>query len=326
MSIGTGRRGRRVSDYATEVIPADGYLSPEWHEARRSTVSASEIPVILGLTTWQSPFDLWWAKRTGEDSEGENRQMRRGRRLEAMVVEDFTDAHPEFVVTPCGLVANNERPWQTCTPDGLVFETESLGGPVDEREAVAVVEAKTDGDVGAWGEEGTDEIPVRVRAQVLWQLDTIGVNVGYVAVWLGVNYREYVVEYDETDVTLMRQAAQDFLASVREDRQPDIDGHQATTRRLKHLHPELVDDEVQVPLTVVRQYQLARRLKRAAEDRMRLAENRVRAAIGPASSGYVDLGDGRTKTFSHTISDIKERTQTVAAHTRNQINFPRKDV
>src|SRR5690606_5576377 len=36
--------------------------NPEWHELRREGVTASEIPVILGLSTWESPWALWHRK------------------------------------------------------------------------------------------------------------------------------------------------------------------------------------------------------------------------------------------------------------------------
>ncbi|HEX8489352.1 MAG TPA: YqaJ viral recombinase family protein [Propionibacteriaceae bacterium] len=320
--------GQRVTDQATEVIPAGGYLSPEWHEARRTTVSASEIAAVLGLSTWTSPFDLWWLKRTGVDSQPENAAMRRGKRVERLILEDFTEAHPELTVRPAGLCVNNERQWQACTPDGLAYDGDpALVEWPSFPEPVAVVEAKNDHNRDAWGEEGTDDIPVAYRCQTLWQMDTLGVSVAYVPMWLGTDYREYVVEYHEGDVRIMREAAEAFLTSVREDRMPDIDSHSATSRRLKRLHPELVDRTAPVPITILRQHQTAKRLKKAAEDRMRLAENRVRALAGPAAT-IAAVGDGGQvlKTFSHTRSDIKERTQVVRAHSRDLINFPRKDV
>jgi putative phage-type endonuclease len=316
-----------VSEHA-ELVEVE-YLSDEWHAARRGGISASEIAAVLGISPWVSPFDLWWLKRSSEDSQAENRQMRRGRRYEALILEDFADEHPEFYVGQAVTARNTRRPWQVATPDGLAYEQPCTGSladpPMFAGEPVAVIEAKT-GQRGEWGEPGTDDVPVHYRAQVLWQMDTLGLNVAYLPVLFGDQYAEYVVEYDETDVKLMREAAEAFLESVREDRQPDIDSHIATSRRLKRLHPELVDEVVDVPATIVRQYQTARRLKKAAEDRMRLAENRVRGLLGPASHGAVDLGGGEFKRFSHTRTDIKERTQTVRAHTKDVINFPRKDI
>ena len=33
--------------------------SPEWHEHRRRHRNASETPVLLGLSPWQTPYQLW---------------------------------------------------------------------------------------------------------------------------------------------------------------------------------------------------------------------------------------------------------------------------
>jgi len=36
--------------------------SPEWHEHRRTHRNASETPVLLGLSPWQTPYQLWQVK------------------------------------------------------------------------------------------------------------------------------------------------------------------------------------------------------------------------------------------------------------------------
>lgn len=303
---------------AAEVVPVE-YRTPEWYAARRGGVSASEIAAILGISPWVSAFDLWWAKRTGEDSQPENRAMRRGRRYEPLVLEDFADAHPEFAVGPSVTIRSTDRPWQVATPDGLVFESTAARSACKLAGAVAVVEAKT-GQRHEWGEPGTDDVPVHYRAQVLWQMDALGVRVAYLPVLFGDDYAEYVVEYDEADVALMRRAALDFLESVREDRQPDVDGHSATARRLKKLHPSIEPGAVEVPAAVVRQYHAAKRLRDAAEARMRLAENRVRSILGPHAIATVD----EVKVAGRSVYDVRERTQTVRAHTVNRLTFTRE--
>jgi putative phage-type endonuclease len=297
---------RRVSEYATEILPADGYLSDEWHELRRETVSASEVAAILGLSPWVSAFDLWWEKRTGESSQAETQAMTRGKRREQAIREDFQDEHPELIVATVGLCRNDVRPWQTCTPDALVYE---YGGPQFtavydfDAEPVGVLEAKTDGGGGGWGDDGSDEIPVYYRTQVLWQMDCVGVNVAYIPVWHGFGYREYVVEYHEADVLLMRAAAQDFLTSVADDRQPDIDAHVATGRRLRKLHPSVVDDAVDIPRALAGQWRAADRLVKAATERRELAANRIRAVMGNSRTALVD-GD---RVFTRSVYDVKER-------------------
>lgn len=297
-----------------ELIDVE-YLTPEWYEIRRGGVAASEIAAVLGLSPWTSPFDLWWYKQTGDDAMPENRAMRRGRRYETLVLDDFADAHPELTIRHGVFARNRQRPWQMATLDGLAYESGA-----DDAEPVAVVEAKTGAWASEWGEDGTDDIPVHYRCQVLWQMDTLGLNTAYVPVALGDQYREYVVEYDEAEVLILREAGERFVASLVDNRQPDIDESSSTLRRLKRLHPSVIDGEVEVPAHIVAQYRAAKRLRDAAEARMRLNESRLRAALG---DHHVATVDGR-KVASRSVYDVRERTQTVSAHTVNRVTFTRE--
>lgn len=311
--------GRQVTSHATELLPPEAYLTPEWYEQRHLTISASEIPAVLGLSPWVSAFDLWWLKRTGEDSQPENRDMRRGHRYEALILEDFAEDHPDLHVTKVGLCVNNERTWQSCTPDGLAYEADSYRNSyrleLNPPDPVAVVEAKSGANRSEWGEPGTDDIPVYYRAQVLWQMDCLGLRVAYVPVVFGFDFREYVVEYHEADVLLLRAEAEKFLASVRDGAEPDLDASTATARRLKRLHPSVVDGEVEVPATLVAQWRLADRLEKAAAARKRLAENRIRHALGDYRVVTVD----GVKAFTRSVYEVKERTQTVRGHVVNKL-------
>jgi putative phage-type endonuclease len=290
-------------------------------------VSASEIPQILGLSPYGSAFDLWWSKRLGESGSPDTRQTSRGRRVEPLVVEDFGDNHPEFAVRPCGLIQNVDRPYQLATPDGLAYEQRGKDSAFSTTEwagaePVAVIEAKTAGGSEGWGTRGTDEIPVAYRAQVLWQMDTLGLEVCWVPVWVGFDYREYVVTYDPDDVFWMREQAIAFLRSVSEGIVPDIDAHPATTQRLKALHPTVVEGEVEVSASVVAQYLAAKRLRDTAQERMDLAENRLRYAVGDYQRGVVE----GVKALSRSVYDVQPRTQVIQGYTVNRLNVnaPRK--
>lgn len=317
---------RRVTDVAVEVVPPQGYRSPLWHEARMGSVSASEIPAVLGISPYQSRFDLWWAKRNGEHGSDDNAQMRRGRRVEPLIIDDFREAHPEFNVATVGLVSNVLRGWQVCTPDGLVFESSGeqmrrwRAGEDYVTEPVATLEAKSAASGDGWGERGTDQVPVHYRAQVLWQMDVLGLPVAYVPVWVGFDYREYVVEYDLDDVLFMRDAARDFLDSLEKGEPPEVDGHPATTVRLKRLHPKLEDTQVEVSRHVLAQYQAARRLADAATERKRLAENRLRAQLGAARVATLD---GR-KVASRSVYDVKASVRAYPAYVVDKLHVTKK--
>lgn len=319
----------RVTDTCDEVIPPDLYRSPAWHEARRGCVSASEIATVLGIGRFQSPFDLWWSKRL-DDHVDDNKAMSRGRRCEPLVLEDFIEEHPQFALRHVGLVRNKERPWQVATPDAIAYEgfqgqrapgegyaVGVSGQLMASREPLAVVEAKTDGGSDHWGERGSDEIPVDYKAQVFWQMDTIGVDLAYVPVWIGFDYRCYVVRADPDDLQFMRDAARTFLDSLASDSPPAIDSHVTTTKRLKSLHSAVVDETVTVPEALVGQYLAAQQLRDAAAARVRLHENRLRALLGNANRAI--LPDGR-KAASRSVYDVAERTQRVGAHTVDRLN------
>jgi putative phage-type endonuclease len=306
----------RVFGDAVEVLPPEAYLSDAYFEARRATVSASEIATIMGIAPphWSSRFDLWWAKRSGTDTRAETRGMRRGKRLEALVVADFAEAHPEFHVEfPVGLLANKDRPWQTCTPDGAVYEEPLTGYRLNS--PIAGLEAKTSGSREGWGAEGTDEVPVYYRAQAMWQLDAFGVDVTFMPVWFGTDYREYVIERNDLDIKLMREAAWAFLEDLAHDRQPDIDAALATRRRLLYQHPSVTEGETEIPRHWIRFRQGAAKRAKAAKERQDYYENLIRNELGDLNIGTVD---GR-KVVSRSV--FTKRETVIPEHTENRLYF-----
>ncbi len=71
----------------------------EWLAARQRGVTATDIPAVLGISPWSSPFSLYWRKAgvlNGDD--GDTDAMRWGRRLEQPIADEFADRHPEFDV------------------------------------------------------------------------------------------------------------------------------------------------------------------------------------------------------------------------------------
>lgn len=314
---------RHVNEHAEEIVPPTGYRSPAWYEARDRGVSASDIAVILGISPYDSAFNLWWRRHTAEPGdrvkgEAEQRRTSRGSRVEPLVIEDFESEHPEFAVRPCGLVRNVNRHWQLATPDSLVYEryagTKFYHSWVGAA-PIAVLEAKTAGGGEGFGDRGTDQIPLHYRAQVIWQMDVLGLTVAYVPVWVGFDYREYVVEYDAEDAEWMREQAQAFLQSLEDGEPPEIDEHPMTTRRLKQMHPTVIDGSVEIPEPIVNQYLAAKRLEKAAHKRVMLAENRLRALLGDYQRGTVN----GAKRVSRSVYDVPERVQTVKPHTVSKV-------
>lgn len=230
---------------AAELVGQFTEGSPEWQAARDGAITGSRIAAVCGLSPWESPFSLWHRMMGVAPPQPVNDAMHWGSRLEPVILDEYADRRQftghQLTVKP-GLMRNSERSWQMVTPDAINGDR--------------IVEAKYAPQAEGWGDSGTDEIPVYYRAQVQWQLDTLGLPVADVAVFIGgsADYREYQVLYDPADVAVLREKAVAFLDSINGGDRPDIDGHTATYQVIREMHPDIDDVRVDLPDDVAGRY------------------------------------------------------------------------
>lgn len=276
-----------------------------WLAARRSGVTASEIAILMGLSPYSSPYALYWQKR-GDLPGGEDKTVfERGHVLEPYIAGKFAGRHPDWYIHGDGreLYAHPDRPWQLATPDRLIHEAHH---PEAGRE-LAVLECKTDAGGDGWGAEGSDDIPVHYRCQVLWQMDVMGVTTAYVACLLirPWKVRVYELTLDDqarADLALMRVEAELFLCRVADSRPPAVDWRPATSLVLRRLHPSLEDRQVVIPKRMWRAWRAAAGRVTSAEHAKRRMENQIRERLGSASTAV--LADG-TKVATRSVYDQK---------------------
>lgn len=265
----------------------------DWLAARSAGIGASEIAAVLGISPWDSPFSLYWKKREGWAT-ADNEDMEAGRRMEAAICDwaaDVIDPNESLAVVPAGLYGSSERPWQLATPDRLVHEIcpSCEGSPFPSCGAcrntglgllLAVLETKHPYSWDGFGEDGTDDIPVYYRSQLLWQMDVMEVGEGYLAAYCGHQLRVYHLRRDDRDLAVMRTAGAGFWRRIQDGDAPGVDEHAATLATLRQLHPTVQDLDVQVPLELAEGYRRARALRARAEAVVDRYEARIRAAIG----------------------------------------------
>src|SRR5215469_16384066 len=92
--------------------------SAEWLEVRRSGVTATDIPVILGLSPWDSPFALWHRKAGNLPERPDSDLFRWTRHGEAYVVERWCDA----TGMACFITGLWRDGWRMATPDRLTSD------------------------------------------------------------------------------------------------------------------------------------------------------------------------------------------------------------
>jgi len=226
------------------LVPRIEPGNPEW----LTIMSASKIAAVLGLSPWESRFSLYH-RMTGMVGDDGNEQTRRGHYLEPAIAAWFADQHPDWRLEETGTWLHPERRWQAATPDRIVHLPDGT---------VELVECKSSGMFEGWGDPGTDTIPVYYRGQVIWQLDTLGLQRCHVAVILPfLEFRSYVVEYDPGEAQFMRDTAADFLADIRNGNRPPIDGSDATYQVVRQLHPDIDGDDREIPANLALDYRIA---------------------------------------------------------------------
>lgn len=296
---------------AVELLPpGTGSHDEQWHQLRREGVTASEIAVVMGISPYDSPFSLYWAKVNDWRWDG-NELTGTGSHLEPSIADWWMaacDPLENLAMRPAGLYAHRDRPWQLATPDRLLYLTCAccadggctcgLSGNCSEcyntgfdGPPVALLECKwVAHSWDGWGEPGTDEIPVHYRAQELWQADVLGVSTVYTAALGPTGFRSYVVHVDDAaraDLEVMRAAGAAFALQVHEGHPPDLNGHDATISALQRLHPVLGEGDLEVSLDLAERYRSARLDRKNAEKRVAECEAEIRALLGSEYSRLV---------------------------------------
>jgi putative phage-type endonuclease len=205
--------------------------SQEWHDLRDEpgAIGGSDIAPIAGLSQWESAITKW-AKKTKQipDELTPNMSMRLGTKLEAPILEIFTEEHPELTVYETGTWANKENPWARSNPDGL-YQLEDGGW--------GIVEVKFSRDY--W-----TGVPQAYRAQVLWYMKVFGIRQAKLVALAGSSYQEYDIEWDEFEAQILWDAAIRFREAVLEMKMPYWDGSNSTLETIRALSPGITDTEV----------------------------------------------------------------------------------
>ena len=92
--------------------------SPEWLEARKGKLTASNVGAALGLCSWTSR-KVAYARAMGTDTFEGNEATRWGTANEPNALLAY-NAHTGNLVEPTGLHVHESTPWLAGSPDGLV--------------------------------------------------------------------------------------------------------------------------------------------------------------------------------------------------------------
>ena len=209
-----------------------------WLEARRTHLTASDIPAMLGLDPGKSPLQLYAEKLGLMPEKADSDTLRWGLDQEESVAR-FVGRKLNMVVHPSpGLVQNPVCPLIAATPDRILE---------DEEGNLYVLEIKT-GKIRAVA-DWEDGPPLRHKVQNQVQIATLGLVHGMLAGALGGNppvmFRN---ERDEHFEEVCYTEADRFWDRVTNKRPPEADGSASAARAIEAMYPNADGSTVNLPL------------------------------------------------------------------------------
>ncbi|MGN6526779.1 MAG: YqaJ viral recombinase family protein [Burkholderiaceae bacterium] len=312
-----------VAAYANTVPRARPARRPR-HDRRRA-LGGSEIAAVMGISPWQTPVDLWREKtgRAGPpkvDPIGDAIK-RRGQKLEPYVRAMAIDKVQQLGLD-VELVAKNARyfdpelPWLTSEID---FElrvsgvAEISGMDVRFEDELITADCKTATGFArrAWGDEGTDAVPIYYAAQFMQGLGITGRRWCLCAALIGLDdVALYWIPRDEVTIPAMRERAVDFWENhVLADVPPDPIKY----ADIRELYPQDNGRTVEATSEVA---EAARELRRLGLEMDRLDARREQLKLQVAEY----LGDYRTLAIegrpAYTMASFETSKVNVAAMRR----------
>jgi putative phage-type endonuclease len=283
---------------------------PQWHAERRKGITATDLPVILGLASWASPYSLWAEKSGITDPAPDSDRFRLGRVLEGYVLTRWREETGDETPGLRARLWRGSRPWQLATTDLALGIDRDRDHPGRQFQPESVVEVKSwaDMDRHAWD----DGPPPAVRAQILWQMDVMDVARGHWGVLFlpSGEFRHGTIDHDESpvreyphdipgplaesicracgDIAMMRSAARDFLDLIDLGTPPDVDGSAATLAALRARFTPAEGPAAEVDESLWIDFTEAKAAKSRAETDVREREAKIREIIGTATRIKVD--------------------------------------
>jgi putative phage-type endonuclease len=271
---------------------------------RQQGIGGSDAPVILGLSTWRTPLQLW-AQKTGRAQEtDDNPTLRRGRKLEAVVVSEYEEETGRETIAVPEMLRHPDLPWMIVHLDRKVKAADRHGLGALEAKSANIYRIR----------EWDDEAPLAAQVQLMHGMAVAGLDWGSVAGLLGgleFKYQDIDANPEFIGNLIAREAA--FWTLVLDDTPPEPVAADASM--LSKLFQAIEGESVDLPDEAIARDR--QRLEASAEIK-RLeelkddADAKLKFALGTAEVGLLP-GGGKytfksTTRKSYTVAETTFRT------------------
>ncbi len=187
-------------------------LTDEQRAKRHTGIGASDTPIIMGYSTYKTPYQLYLEKTGAVSSDDEETEQQYwGNALEPLIIKRFAEENNVEVTFP-DTVYHPDYPYIFANLDGWV-ESEK-----------AVIEAKCANSFQRkeWDMAISDGIPLVYLIQIAKQCVITNATRGYCAVLIGgMEYKQFVYERDTALEELIINADKEFWHCIQNHIEPD---------------------------------------------------------------------------------------------------------
>lgn len=251
----------------------------KWLKTRDMGIGGSDAAIILGYSSYKSPYQLWMEK-TGQtvppDLSG-NQYIYWGHKNEPNIADWFQEETGKKV-RKLGTLQNRSFPFMLANVDREVVG-ENAG-----------LEIKTAG-VSQYKKWQGDEIPDAYYCQCLHYMAVTGADRWYIAVLIGGNDPIYkVVERNEQDIQELISAEKEFWNLVQTKTAPPVDGSLSCSQALAARYADSRDEEITLPEeadTLIARISGDTEIMDKLKEQISLNQNRLKEMLGDAEAGRV---------------------------------------
>lgn len=198
---------------------------------RREGLGASDTPIIMGYSSYKTPYQLYLEKIGSiECNEELTEQQYWGNALEPLIIKRFAEENDVNVTFP-----------DTVYHPDYPFIFANLDGWIDSEDAVIEAKSANSFQRKEWDMALTDGIPLVYLIQVAKQCLITNATRGYCAVLIGgMEYKQFVYERDAALEELILKADLDFWHCVQNRIEPDPISTSDCRLKFPRPHPDKI--------------------------------------------------------------------------------------
>lgn len=283
----------------------------DWLARRQQGIGASDAPVILGLSKFKSPFQLYHEKLGLEPiPPDETEAVEWGLTLEEPLAKRFQRETGRQILphNPYEIHQHESLDWMLASIDRWQVDP--------QRSAYQPLPLELKTAHYAVAQEWKDEPPLAYQVQVQHQLAVTGAPMASIAALIGGSKFVWCdVPRDEAFIAMLIEEETKFWQRLLDRNPPAVDGSTRTTETLKRLYQAETGEVIALPVEAIEWDERRQALKTIideANEEDNLLKNRIIAAIGNATVGQ--LPNGIVFTY---------KTQTTKAHMVKESTFRR---